>query len=175
MATLAFAWTGVIDGVQPRTVLHEAARGAVFAVRIGSVLPWCRGSLVMDGPWCMDTSAINSRLAVRLPARCSQEASLYLQHSRKEVRTPSFQFTGLLEMGGASLQVTFLPSPTAKLPEKLQGLHLKLPGVAQRPGGPRGVGGIARDRRVEGAAGLSIGLAGRELVRARCSRSGAHV
>ncbi|GLI69002.1 hypothetical protein VaNZ11_013540 [Volvox africanus] len=55
-----------------------------------------------------------------------QEASGHAVHSRKEVIDPSQLFTGLLEMGGASMQVTFLPSASARLPEK-HGSHLHLP------------------------------------------------
>ncbi|GLC38951.1 hypothetical protein PLESTB_000464900 [Pleodorina starrii] len=60
-----------------------------------------------------------------------QEASGHAHHARKEVLDPSQLFTGLLEMGGASMQVTFLPPASAKLPEK-HGSHLHLPGVPAR-------------------------------------------
>ncbi|GIL42985.1 hypothetical protein Vafri_787 [Volvox africanus] len=60
-----------------------------------------------------------------------QEASGHAIHSRKEVIDPSQLFTGLLEMGGASMQITFLPPASARLPEK-HGSHLHLPGVPSR-------------------------------------------
>ncbi|GIL99459.1 hypothetical protein Vretimale_4620 [Volvox reticuliferus] len=60
-----------------------------------------------------------------------QEASGHALHSRKEVIDPSQLFTGLLEMGGASMQVTFLPPASARVPEK-HGSHLHLPGVPSR-------------------------------------------
>ncbi|EFJ51965.1 hypothetical protein VOLCADRAFT_120373 [Volvox carteri f. nagariensis] len=60
-----------------------------------------------------------------------QEASAHSHHSRKEVMDPAQLFTGLLEMGGASVQVTFLPPVTAKQAER-HGSHLHLPGVPSR-------------------------------------------
>ncbi|GFR41027.1 hypothetical protein Agub_g1459, partial [Astrephomene gubernaculifera] len=60
-----------------------------------------------------------------------QEAAGHAHHSRKEVLDPAQLFTGLLEMGGASMQVTFLPPAAVRLPEQY-GKHLHLPGVPSR-------------------------------------------
>ncbi|KAG2448294.1 hypothetical protein HYH02_006878 [Chlamydomonas schloesseri] len=60
-----------------------------------------------------------------------QEASGHAHHSRKEVIDPAQLFTGILEMGGASMQLTFLPPAHAKLTER-HGSQLHLPGVPSR-------------------------------------------
>ncbi|KAG2442525.1 hypothetical protein HXX76_002611 [Chlamydomonas incerta] len=60
-----------------------------------------------------------------------QEASRHAHHSRKEVLDPAQLFTGILEMGGASMQLTFLPPAHEKLPAR-HGSQLHLPGVPAR-------------------------------------------
>lgn len=56
-----------------------------------------------------------------------QEAAGHAHHSRREMLDASQLFTGLLEMGGASMQLTFLPHAAEQLPEK-HGGQLHLPG-----------------------------------------------
>ncbi len=70
--------------------------------------------------------AVNHRLPV-CPWHVLQEAAGHAHHSRKEVLDASQLFTGLLEMGGASMQLTFLPHAAEQLPEK-HGGQLHLPG-----------------------------------------------
>ncbi|GFH11940.1 uncharacterized protein HaLaN_07534 [Haematococcus lacustris] len=74
---------------------------------------------------------LSSKDAADILDSCSQEAAYHQHHSRKEmVHSPNL-FHGVLELGGASFQVTFVPHQR-DLHVQRSGLLVRLPGVHAR-------------------------------------------
>ncbi|KXZ56727.1 hypothetical protein GPECTOR_1g655 [Gonium pectorale] len=140
---LEFAYEHVPKEQWPYTpvrLLATAGLRLLSEEQQADILAACRELLagshfVFDPAWATviggEMEGLYGWIAVNFLTGALQEAAGHAHHSRKEVLDATRHFTGLLEMGGASMQVTFLPRASAKQPNK-HGSHLHLPGVPSR-------------------------------------------
>ncbi|KAG2499851.1 hypothetical protein HYH03_002142 [Edaphochlamys debaryana] len=143
MPLLAFAYEHVPEQqweLTPVRLLATAGLRLLTDEQQDAILDACRAALeasefVFEPRWATviggEMEGLFGWAAVNYITGALQEAAGHAHHSRREVLDTSQLFTGLLEMGGASMQITFLPPGGEKPPEKL-GTYLHLPGVPAR-------------------------------------------
>ncbi|PNG99613.1 Golgi apyrase, partial [Tetrabaena socialis] len=126
--------------VTPVRLLATAGLRLLSDAQQEALLEACRGTLaasafLFEPAWVEviggHMEGLYGWAAINYITGALQEAAGHAHFSRKDVLDPSLLFTGLLEMGGASMQVTFLPTAAERLSDK-HGSELHLPGVPNR-------------------------------------------
>eukprot|EP00798_Chlamydomonas_sp_ICE-L_P014093 gene14093-20046_t len=136
---LDFAYSKVPEPMWHTTPVHLLATAGLRMLReeqVDAILQRCSSLLASSHfqfrrDWARviggDLEGLYGWAAVNYVSGALEEAAFHHHHSRKEILDPTM-FSGVLEMGGASMQITFLPVPADAITEKV-GTRVALPAL----------------------------------------------